>query len=76
MRRLKLLLMAFALFVGVSLGWAQTNIISGWDGGDNTSSPSNFGWSSSTNWTLNERNAGGGVRMTTTYSGYILEDGT
>lgn len=76
MKKLKLLLAACALFGGASLGWAQTNIISGWDGGDNTSSPSNFGWSSSTNRTLNERNAGGGVRMTTTYSGYKLEDGT
>ncbi len=56
--------------------WAQTNLLVGWDGGDDTSSPSNFGWTSSTNRTFNSRNASGGVRMTTTYSGYKLEDGT
>ena len=47
-----------------------------WDGGNDTSSPSNFGWTSSANRTLNARNASGGIRMTTNYSGYKLEDGT
>lgn len=56
--------------------WAQTNLIAGWDGGNNTGSPSNFGWTSSANRTLNARNASSGIRMTTNYSGYKLEDNT
>lgn len=74
MKKLKLLLAACALF-GVSAAWAQTNLIAGWDGGNNTSSPSNFGWTSSANRTLQPRNNNGGIRMTTTYSGYKDENG-
>lgn len=70
----KLLLMLFALIT--TGAWAQTNIIANWDGGDNTGSPSNFGWTSSAGRTLQPRNNNGGIRMTTTYSGYKLEDGT
>ena len=76
MKITKLLALALTLCLGGSNLWAQTNLISGWDGGDDTSSPSNFGWTSSTNRTLAARNNNGGVRMTTTYSGYKLEDGT
>lgn len=61
---------------GVILSHAQTNLIAGWDGGSDTSSPSNFGWTSSANRTLNARNASSDIRMTTNYSGYKLEDGT
>lgn len=76
MKKLKLFIAALALLGGVNLANAQTNIIAGWDGGDDTSSPSNFGWTSSANRTLNARNASSGIRMTTTYSGYKLENGT
>ena len=55
---------------------AQTNLIAGWDGGNDTSSPSNFGWTSSANRTLQPRNNNGGIRMMTTYSDYKLENGT
>lgn len=75
MRKLKLLFAALAV-MATSAVWAQTNIIAGWDGGDDTSSPTNFGWSSSENRTMNARNAGSGIRMKTDYSGYKLEDGT
>lgn len=54
---------------------AQTNYVAGWDGGTNTNSPSNFGWTSSANRTLNARNASSGIRMTTNYSGYKYENG-
>ena len=74
--RLSLALLALFTLIGGGSLFAQTNIIAGWDGGDDTTSPSNFGWTSSKNKTFNERNAGGGMRMTTTYSGYKLEDGT
>lgn len=67
---------AFAMLAGVLATNAQTNLIAGWDGGDDTSSPSNFGWTSSANRTLQPRNNNGGIRMTTTYSGYKLENGT
>ena len=76
MKRLKLLFATCALLLGVISANAQTNLIAGWDGGNDTSSPSNFGWTSSANRTLNARNANGGIRMTTNYSGYKLEDGT
>lgn len=76
MRKLKLLIAACALLLGAGQAWAQTNLIAGWDGGDDTSSPSNFGWTSSSGATLQPRNNNGGIRMTTTYSGYKLEDGT
>ena len=72
----KLLLALLALFTGVGKLAAQTNIIAAWDGGTDTSSPSNFGWTSSANRTLQPRNNNGGIRMTSTYSGYKLEDGT
>ena len=66
-----------AMIIASALGLrAQTNLIAGWDGGDDTSSPSNFGWTSSANRTLNARNASSGIRMTTNYSGYKLEDET
>lgn len=55
---------------------AQTNYVAGWDGGNDTSSPSNFGWSTTSSANLNGRNASGGARMTTTYSNYKLEDNT
>ncbi|MCR5820704.1 MAG: hypothetical protein K6F94_07170 [Bacteroidaceae bacterium] len=71
----KLLFALTAILIGVGNVWAQTNIISEWDGGNNTSSPSNFGWSSAVGTKLNALN-GSGVRMTNTYSGYKLEDGT
>lgn len=68
--------MALAIALLCSAGaWAQTNLIAGWDGGNDTSSPSNFGWTSSAGRTLNARNAGSGIRMTTTYSGYKDENG-
>ena len=76
MRKLKLLLAACALLGSAVTAWAQTNLVAGWDGGTNTTSPSNFGWTSSANRTLNARNATGGIRMTTNYSGYTLENGT
>ena len=55
--------------------FSQTNLIAGWDGGNDTSSPSKFGWTSSASRTLNARNASSGIRMTTNYSGYKDEDG-
>lgn len=68
--------MALAIALLCSAGaWAQTNLIAGWDGGNDTSSPSNFGWTSSAGRTLNGRNAGSGIRMMTTYSDYKDEDG-
>ena len=70
------LTLASLVIGGGSNLWAQTNLIAGWDGGNDTSSPSNFGWTSSANRTLQPRNNNGGIRMTTTYSGYKLEDGT
>ncbi len=76
MKKLKLLFTTCALLLGVISANAQTNLIAGWDGGNDTSSPSNFGWTSSANRTLNARNANGGIRMTTNYSGYKLENGT
>ena len=70
-------LLLAAVIVAGALGMrAQTNLIAGWDGGNDTSSPSNFGWTSSSNATLQPRDNNGGIRMTTTYSGYKLEDGT
>ena len=76
MRKLKLLLTATALLIGGGISaWAQTNLVAGWDGGNNTSSPSNFGWTSSANRTLQPRNNDGGIRMTTTYSNYKNENG-
>ena len=76
MKQLRLLLALFTLIVGGASTNAQTNLIAGWDGGTNTGSPSTFGWSSTANRTFNSRNAGTGIRMITTYSGYKLEDGT
>ena len=76
MKHLRLLLALFTLMIWGASSSAQTNIIAGWDGGNDTSSPSNFGWTSSANRTLNARNASSGIRMTTNYSGYKLEDGT
>ena len=75
MRKLKLLFLLCVSTVGGALSVsAQTNYVAGWDGGSNTGSPSNFGWTSSANRTLQPRNNNGGIRMTTTYSGYKLED--
>ena len=74
MKRKLLLGLAVSLLCTVG-AWAQ-NIISAWDGGESTGSPSEFGWTSSENRTLAPRNNNGGIRMTTTYSGYKLEDGT
>lgn len=54
----------------------ETNLLSGWDGGSNTTAPSNFGWSSSKGKSFNALNATSGMRITTTYSGYKLEDGS
>ena len=71
----KLLLAALCVVGAIGMR-AQTNIIAGWDGGNDTSSPSNFGWTSSANRTLQPRNNNGGIRMTTTYSDYKLENGT
>ncbi|MCQ2111881.1 MAG: hypothetical protein MJY95_00885 [Bacteroidaceae bacterium] len=57
--------------------WGQSgNLLAGWDGGERNDSPSNFGWSSSKGKTFNGLNAGSGMRITTTYSNYKLEDGT
>lgn len=74
--KLKHLLALASLLIGVGSLQAQTNLLAGWDGGTNTNSPSEFGWTSSANRTLQKRNNNGGIRMTTTYSGYKLEDGT
>lgn len=76
MKKLKLFIAALALLGGVNLAYAQTNLIAGWDGGNDTSSPSNFGWTSSANRTLQPRDNNGGIRMTTNYSDYKLQDGT
>ena len=70
-------LLALAGFIvsGGSL-WAQNNLIANWDGGSSTAKPTEFGWASTnTGRTWGELN-GGGARLTTTYSGYTLEDGT
>ena len=76
MRKLKLLFLLCVSTVGGALSVsAQTNYVADWDGGSNTGSPSTFGWTSSTNRTLNNHNASGGVRMTTNYSGYKDEGG-
>lgn len=72
----KLLNLAAALLLCSAGAWAQTNLIASWDGGTDTGSPSNFGWTSSANRTLQPRNNNGGIRMTTNYSGYKLEDGS
>ena len=69
-------ILAAALLFCTTGAWAQTNYVAGWDGGNDTSSPTNFGWTSSENRTMNARNAGSGIRMKTDYSGYKLEDGT
>ena len=74
--KIKHLLALASLLIGVGSLQAQTNLLAGWDGGTNTNSPSEFGWTSSANRTLQKRNNGGGIRMMTTYSGYKLEDGT
>ena len=74
--KLKHLLTLASLLIGVGSLQAQTNLLSGWDGGTNANSPSEFGWTSSANRTLQKRNNNGGIRMTTTYSDYKLEDGT
>lgn len=74
--KLKHLLALAGLLIGVGSLQAQTNLLSGWDGGTNTNSPSEFGWTSSANRTLQKRNNGSGIRMMTTYSDYKLEDGT
>ncbi len=74
--KIKHLLTLASLLIGVGSLQAQTNLLAGWDGGTNTNSPSEFGWTSSANRTLQKRNNGGGIRMMTTYSGYKLEDGT
>ena len=74
--KLKHLLALASLLIGVGSLQAQTNLLEGWDGGNNTNSPSEFGWTSSANRTLQKRNNNGGIRMMTTYSGYKLEDGT
>lgn len=74
--KIKHLLALASLLIGVGSLQAQTNLLSGWDGGTNTNSPAEFGWTSSANRTLQKRNNGGGIRMMTTYSGYKLEDGT
>lgn len=74
--KLKHLLTLAGLLIGVGSLQAQTNLLAGWDGGTNTNSPSEFGWTSSANRTLQKRNNNGGIRLTTTYSGYKLEDGT
>lgn len=74
--KLKHLLTIAALIAGAGTAWAQTNLIAGWDGGNDTSSPSNFGWTSSANRTMNNRDASSGIRMMTTYSGYKLENGS
>ena len=73
--KIKKLLAAALLFCSAG-AWAQTNLVAGWDGGTDTSSPSNFGWTSSDNRTMNARNASSGIRMTTTYSNYKLENGS
>ena len=70
----KLLNLAAALLLCSASASAQTNLVANWDGGTDTSSPSNFGWTSSANRTLQPRNNNGGIRMTTTYSSYKLED--
>lgn len=74
--KLKHLLALASLLIGVGSLQAQTNLLAGWDGGTNTNSPAEFGWTSSANRTLQPRNNNGGIRMMTTYSGYKLEDGT
>ena len=76
--KLKHVLALASLLIGVGSLQAQTqtNLLAGWDGGTNTNSPSEFGWTSSANRTLQKRNNNGGIRMMTTYSGYKLEDET
>ena len=70
------LLFALALLIsGVCNLWAQTNLIAGWDGAGNTNEPSNFGWTKTESSAFGKLN-GGNCRMTNTYSGYTLEDGT
>ena len=71
-----LALLGGAFCFALNSAFAQTNYVAGWDGGNDTSSPSNFGWTSSANKTLQPRNNNGGIRMMTNYSGYTLEDGT
>ena len=75
MKQFKLLLAAGAMMIASGMQ-AQTNLISEWDGGSSTASPSTFGWTSSANRTLQPLNNNGGIRFTTTYSGYKLEDGS
>ena len=74
--KLKHVLALASLLIGVGSLQAQTNLFAGWDGGTNTNSPSEFGWTSSASRALQKRNYGSGIRMMTTYTGYKLEDGT
>lgn len=66
--------LATALMLCSAGAWAQTNLIAGWDGGNDTGSPANFGWSKTESSAFGNRN-GSNCRMTTTYSGYKLEGG-
>ena len=62
---------------GGSSAFAQENVIKDWDGGVSPNgTPDQFGWTSSKGRTWNAENANSGIRFTTTYSGYKLEDGT
>ena len=75
MKLKSLMALAIALLFSAS-GWAQTNYIAGWDGGESTGKPTTYGWASTNqSRTWGDLN-GGGARMTTTYSGYTLENGT
>ena len=64
--KLKHLLTLASLLIGVGSLQAQTNLLAGWDGGANTNSPSEFGWTSAANRTLPKRNNNGVIRMMTT----------
>jgi len=75
MKQFKLLLAAGAMMIASGMQ-AQTNLVSGWDGGSSTDVPTTFGWASSNSSRSWGALNGGGARFTNSYSGYKLEDGT
>ena len=76
MKKLNRLFAILIAVLGVGSLSAQTNIIANWDGGSNTGVPTSFGWASSNSGRSWGALNGGGARVTTTYSGYTLEDGS